>query len=493
MSWLATYNFKYFLPQILQASFSIVFIFIGLFYKKNTFSFVSKSYVSLLIASLFFNIILFNEPLQISQSFASINTLTLYANFFIILVSLLISLYMQHATAKTEMERFELPTLFLFISLGAQFVCMANDIIFAFLALELMSLSLYITVGMRSKNPKSQEASVKYVVFGALASALILYGFSLVYVNTGSTNFVTIQETLRFESAQTNLLLCVAFLFIVFGLSFKLTLAPFHIWAPDVYEGSPLIITSIIATIPKIAAIVLLIKMMTGVFETLIPALQLPLLFLAHCTIIVGTFSALRQNDILRFIALSSVGQLGFVFLGLIAMSELAVQGVLFFTVVYVMSTLGVFISLLLLRWSGTSCKILDDLAGLRFKHPRQALILAFFMFTFAGIPPLVGFFAKFSIFTALIGQGFVLSSILAILNMVVSSYYYLRVIKIMYFDNYIQHKKETISFDAKDSFFAKLSLTFCVGTLLILTVFPSLMVSKASQIVRSLNLVFAQ
>jgi len=334
---------------------------------------------------------------------------------------------------RAGIARFEYPVLLLFATVGMMVMVSANDLMSLYLGIELMSLSLYVIAAFDRDNPRSAEAGLKYFVLGALASGLLLYGCSLVYGFAGTTNFDRLADGLSGGSAHFGLVL--GLVFVVAGLAFKVSAVPFHMWTPDVYEGAPTPVTAFFAAAPKVAAVVLLVRVLNGPFADLSAQWQQVIWFASAGSMILGAFAALNQRNIKRLMAYSSIGHVGYALMGVAVVSDSGLRGVLVYLAIYVVMTLGAFAVIVAMRRQGRALEQVDDLAGLGRTDPAMALWMAVFMFSMAGIPPLAGFFGKLYVFLAAVQGGFWGLALIGIATSVVGSYYYLRIVKVMYFD----------------------------------------------------------
>jgi NADH-quinone oxidoreductase subunit N len=335
--------------------------------------------------------------------------------------------------AREGLARFEFPILLLFATVGMLAMVSANDLMTLYLGLELMSLSLYVVAAFNRDSGRSAEAGLKYFVLGALASGLLLYGSSLVYGFAGTTNFTRIATALEGSTASAGVV--VGLVFVVAGLAFKISAVPFHMWTPDVYEGAPTPVTAFFAAAPKVAAICLLARVLAGPFGELIGQWQQVIVLASLGSMLLGAFAAIGQRNIKRLMAYSSIGHVGFALIGLAVGNEAGLRGMLLYMAIYLVMNLGAFGVLLAMRREGRALEGVDDLAGLGRTSPGLALAMAVFMFSMAGIPPLAGFFGKLYVFLAAVQAGFWTLAVLGVLASVVSAYYYLRIVKVMYFD----------------------------------------------------------
>lgn len=338
------------------------------------------------------------------------------------------------------LNRAEYPILLLFATLGMLVMVSANDLITLYLGLELQSLCLYVLAAFCRDSLRSTESAVKYFILGVLASCLLLYGLSLIYGFVGSTNFQMLAEAFKLARPSTGALVGVCL--VLAALGFKISLVPFHMWTPDVYEGVPTPITAFFATVPKMAALGLILNLILYPFEPLASQWQGILMTLGLLSIAVGALSALFQTHIRRLLAYSAIGHMGYLILGVTVLPTLpsGSNAVLVYAVIYMVTTLGVFGCLLSLRLSGMPVDDLNHFKGLCRTHPRTSLCLSIFMFSLAGIPPLGGFFGKLYILISLVEASFIGVAVAAIVFSVVAAFYYLRVVKYLYFDEAKEH-----------------------------------------------------
>jgi NADH-quinone oxidoreductase subunit N len=307
----------------------------------------------------------------------------------------------------------------------------AADLIALYLGLELMSLSLYVLAAFNRDSVRSTEAGLKYFVLGALSSGMLLYGCSLIYGFTGTVTFTGIAQA----AGQGGIGLVFGLVFLFVGLCFKVSAVPFHMWTPDVYEGAPTPITAFFAASPKVAAIAVFVRVAIVAFPGIATQWQQILVFVSLASMLLGAFAAIGQRNIKRLMAYSSIGHMGFALIGLAAGTAEGVQGVLVYMGIYVAMTLGTFACILSMRRAEGTVEQISDLSGLARTNPAMAFFLAMLLFSLAGIPPLAGFFAKFYVFLAAIKAGLYMLAVIGVLASVVGAYYYLLIIKIMYFD----------------------------------------------------------
>jgi NADH-quinone oxidoreductase subunit N len=331
-----------------------------------------------------------------------------------------------------KQQKFEYGVLFLLSTLGMLLLISANDLIALYLGLEMMSLPLYVVAASNRDNVRSTEAGLKYFVLGALSSGMLLYGASLIYGFTGTVNFVGIAKATG-QGANLGLIFGLVFMFV--GFCFKISAVPFHMWTPDVYEGAPTPVTAFFAAAPKVAGIAIFVRATVVAFPGITHEWQQIVVFVSIASMVLGAFAAIGQRNIKRLMAYSSIGHMGFALVGLAAATPEGVQGVLVYMSIYVAMTLGTFAVILSMRRDGMYVENISDLAGLARTHPTMAFFLAMLLFSLAGIPPLAGFFAKFYVFLAAIKAGLYTLAVIGVLSSVVGAYYYLNIVRIMYFD----------------------------------------------------------
>ncbi len=336
-----------------------------------------------------------------------------------------------------EMARFEYPILIIFASLGMMMMLSANDLISLYVGLEMQSLSLYVLAAFRRDDARSTEAGLKYFVLGALASGMLLYGSSLIYGFAGSTNFDQLAELFKQAGDQgANLGVIFGIVFILAGLAFKVSAVPFHMWTPDVYEGAPTPVTAFFAIAPKIAALGLFMRVMVGPFGELVAEWQQIVVFVSIASMVLGAFAAINQKNIKRLMAYSSIGHVGYALIGIAVGNEAGIHGVLVYLAIYLVMNTGAFACILCMRRGDRMVENISDLAGLGKTHPLLAAAITVFMFSLAGIPPLAGFAGKLVIFMAAVDAHLYGLAVIGVLTSVVGAFYYLRVIRVVYFDS---------------------------------------------------------
>jgi NADH-quinone oxidoreductase subunit N len=331
--------------------------------------------------------------------------------------------------------KFEYPVVMLLAVAGIMIMISAGNLLSLYLGLELQSLSLYVLAAFRRDSTRSSEAGLKYFVLGALSSGMLLYGASLLYGFAGTTSFAGIAAAAKAPGAGQSLLLIFGLVFLLVGLAFKISAVPFHMWTPDVYEGAPTPVTTFFATAPKVAAMALLVRVMVTAVPGIKPQWQQIVVFLSIASMLLGAFAAIGQRNIKRLMAYSSIANMGYALVPLATGDADGVKGVLLYMAIYIVMTLGCFACILSMRREEGPVEDIDELAGLAQTNLPMAFALAMFMFSLAGVPPLAGFFAKWFAFLPAIKSGFYILAVVGMLASVVGAYYYLRIVKIMFFD----------------------------------------------------------
>jgi NADH-quinone oxidoreductase subunit N len=317
--------------------------------------------------------------------------------------------------------------------LGMMMMISANDLVSLYMGLELQSLALYVVAAINRDDAKSSEAGLKYFVLGALSSGMLLYGASLVYGFTGTTSFTAIAAAVQASGAGLGVIF--GLVFILAGLAFKVSAVPFHMWTPDVYEGAPTPVTAFFASAPKVAAMALFVRVVAGPFASAVQDWQQILVVVSALSMALGAIAAIGQTNIKRLLAYSSIGHMGYALLGLAAGSEEGIRGVVIYMLVYAATTVGVFACVIAMRRGGRHVEMIADLAGLGRTNKGLAFVFSMLMFSLAGIPPLAGFFAKLFVFMAAVKAGLWTLAVLGVIASVIGAYYYLRIIKTIYFD----------------------------------------------------------
>ncbi len=467
------YNLNLILPEIF-ISLTIMFLLILGVFKKNSSNIIHNLSIGSLIitVALIFNnpfdyrINLFNESYTIDYFSSFMKIITLLGGAFVLIIS---SRYLK--TLKIFLM--EYPILILCSILGMMVMISSNDLIVFYVGLELQSLALYVLASFNKDQLKSSEAGLKYFILSALSSGLLLYGCSLIYGFSGSTNFNLIANAM--STYQYGLTFGIVFILV--GLAFKISAVPFHMWAPDVYEGSPTSVTLFFAIVPKVAALTVFIRFLYGPFINMIDQWQTILIFLSIASMIFGAVGAIGQTNLKRLIAYSSIGHIGFPLAGLSVGTNEGIQSSIIYILIYLVMNFGFFSCLFMMRRNNQYFEKIEDLSGLSKNHPLLSLSLLVILFSLAGIPPLAGFFAKLYIFKSVIEQSMYFLAIVGLLTTVIAAFYYLRIIKIIYFDE----AKE--KYDTDHSLWLKSSLTLSTLLILLYFIFPSKLVEIVSRI----------
>ncbi len=398
-----------------------------------------------------------------------------FAKVLILLGAALSILLAEEFFARIKLARFELPVLMLIATLGMMLMVSSASYLSLYMGLELQSLSLYVLASFNRDHLRSTEAGLKYFVLGALSSGMLLYGISLIYGFTGSTSFAAIATVTAGGGAALGVIFGIVFL--IAGLAFKVSAVPFHMWTPDVYEGAPTPITAYFASAAKVAALCLFLRAILAPFPDLIHQWRQIVVFISVLSMILGAVAAIGQTNIKRLMAYSSIGHMGYALLGLAAGTALGARGVLIYLAIYVFTTLGVFAAIQAMRRKGEAVETIADLAGLARTQPVLALVFALLFFSLAGVPPLAGFFGKFYVFLAAIEAGLVAPAVLGVLASAIGLVYYLRLVKIMYFD------EPAAPFDGVEGFGSKaiLGLSAAVALLFIVAASPVITAADAA------------
>ena len=458
-------NLSILLPEIFLTLSIFSILMIGVFIKEsfNLIFNLSSAIILFTIA------IILNSSNETEKIFLDSFTRDSFSNFFKILI-LIASLFVLNTSkvfiTDNKIGKFEYPIIILLSILGMFFMVSSNDIILFYLGLELQSLSLYILASIDRDNLRSSESGIKYFVLSALSSGLLLYGCSLLYGFTGSTNFDLIADQLIKDNTGA----VFAMVFVLVGLAFKVSAVPFHMWTPDVYEGAPTSITSYFAVVPKVAGLAVLIKFMFIPFSNILSEWQLIIIFISIASMILGAVAAIVQKNIKRLLAYSSIGHVGYALAGVATGVISGYESSIIYISIYVVMNIGAFSCLYLLKKDGEYRENISDLSGLSKKQPLLAISFLVILFSLAGIPPLAGFFAKFYVFTAVIEQKMYALAIIGLLTTVISAFYYLRIIKIIYFDD------SAISFDPVKNSVAKLSVLISCAILITFFLYPAIL-----------------
>lgn len=425
------------LPELILASGAMILLMVGVFSKSKDIETVSWGAVLLMVLA--FLAVIAGEPgraVTFSNMFV-IDGFTRFVKLMVILASGLSIVMSMNYLRDEGLERFEYPVLIVLATLGMLMMVSANDLISLYIGLELQSLCLYVLAAYRRDSVVSTEAGLKYFVLGALSSGMLLYGASLVYGFTGSTNFNVVAQAVMDMKLNSHVSfgLLLGLVFLAAGFAFKISAVPFHMWTPDVYEGAPTPVTALFAVGPKIAALALFARVLFVPFGGAVDQWQQIIIFLAIASTVLGAVAAIVQTNIKRLMAYSSIGNMGFALIGLAAGTAEGVSGTLIYLAIYLVTNVGAFVVILNMRRGGRMVENIADLSGLARTRPIMAGSMAIFMFSLAGIPWMAGFFGKLYVFLAAVHAGLYPLAVIGVLASVIGAYYYLRVIKVMYFD----------------------------------------------------------
>ena len=457
-------NLNFIYPEIF-VSLSIMFLLIVGAFKKNSSNLIFNLSIITLIGTLALilsypiqsNINLFNDSYKIDYLSSFMKILTMGSGIFVLITS---ARYLK----LFKIFQIEYSILILCSILGMMVMISSNDLMVFYIGLELQSLALYVLASFNKDQLKSSEAGLKYFVLSALSSGILLYGCSLLYGFSGSTNFSIISENIN--SMEYGLTFGIVFILV--GLAFKISAVPFHMWAPDVYEGSPTSVTLFFAIVPKIAALTVFIRFLYLPFFNVINEWQIIIIFLSIASMVFGAIAAIGQKNLKRLIAYSSIGHMGYALAGLSVGTNEGIQSSVSYISIYLIMNLGLFSCLFMMKRNNRYYENIDDLSGLSKNHPLISFSLLIILFSLAGIPPMAGFFAKFYVFVSVIKQEMYFLAIIGLLATVISAFYYLRIIKIIYFD------PEREKYDSDHSIGLKISLALSTLLILLYFIFPS-------------------
>jgi len=462
----------YILPELFLSISIISLLMIGVFVKK---SFKLLRFLTMIVL-IFTTVLVLNQPNEIIKIFNNsyiIDKLSIVMKSLTLLFCLFVLLSSNVYLEINNIDKTEYLIIVLFSVLGMMLMISSFDLILFYLGLELQSLCLYILASFKRDEEKSTEAGLKYFILSALATGLMLYGCSLIYGFTGSTNFETISNNLNSQNTGA----VFGIVFVIVGLAFKISAVPFHMWTPDVYEGSPTSVTSFFALIPKIAALAVFIRFMYVPFINAIDQWQTIVVFLSIASMILGAVAAIGQNNIKRLMAYSSIGHMGYALAGISTGTNEGIQSTIIYLIIYLVMNLGAFSCIFMMRRENVYYENIKDLSGLSKNHPTLALTFLVILFSLAGIPPLAGFFAKFYVFMAVIESKMYYLAIIGLLTTVISAFYYLRIIKIIYFD------KPNKPFELNYDWGLKISLILSSLFILIYFIYPSVLIDLISSV----------
>ena len=462
----------YIFPELFLSLSIMTILMVGVFIKKS-FKLVNLLIITTLVFTTALVLNQQSETIKIFNDSYIIDSFSILMKTITLLFCVLVLLSSKEYIKINNIDKIEYPIIILTSVLGMMLMISSYDLIVFYLGLELQSLSLYILASFKRENENSTEAGLKYFVLSALATGLLLYGSSLIYGFTGSTNFEIISKKLDAD----NIGAVFGIVFIIIGLAFKVSAVPFHMWTPDVYEGAPTSVTSFFAIVPKIAALTVFIRFMYVPFLNVIEQWQMIIVFISIASMILGATAAIGQKNIKRLMAYSSIGHMGYALAGLAPGTNAGIQSTIIYLIIYLIMNLGAFGCIFMMKRENTFYENINDLSGMSKNHPLLALSFLIILFSLAGIPPLAGFFAKFYIFMAVIESEMYILAIIGLLATVISAFYYLRIIKIIYFD------KPKKPFELNYDWGLRISLILSSVLVLIYFIYPSLLVDLISSV----------
>ena len=466
-------NLNFIYSEIFICLAIMILLILGVFKKNSAYLIYNLSILSLFVCLALIlnfpidaNVELFNNSYKIDYLSSFMKILLILSGIFVLLSS---SKYIQIV----KINKIEYPILILSSTLGMMIMISSYDLIVFYMGLELQSLSLYVLASFNRDNPRSAEAGLKYFVLSALSSGLLLYGCSLIYGFSGSTNFDIISQNMN--QATTGSIFGIVFILV--GLGFKISAVPFHMWAPDVYEGSPTSVTTFFAIVPKVAALTVFIRFLYVPFMNLIDQWQMIIIFISIGSMILGAVAAIGQTNLKRLMAYSSIGHMGYALAGLSTGINEGIQGSIIYISIYVLMNLGIFSCIFMMKKKDIFYEDVKDLSGLSKNHPVISICLLLLLFSLAGIPPLAGFFAKFYVFMAVIKSELYTLAIIGLIATVISAFYYLRIIKIIYFD------ESNEMFEVDQNLGLRLSLFLSTIIILVYFIYPNILIDIVSNI----------
>ena len=461
------------IPELFLTTSIMILLMLGVFY-KNSFNLIFKLSTIVLLATF---ILLFNHSVDTSAKLFNnsytIDYLSLFMKALTLVACIFVMLSSFDYIKLIGINKIEYPILILSATLGMMIMISSYDLIVFYMGLELQSLSLYVLISFNRDSLRSTEAGLKYFVLSALSSGLLLYGCSLIYGFSNSTNFDLIAQNID----QFNTGSIFGIVFILVGLAFKVSAVPFHMWAPDVYEGSPTSVTAFFAIVPKVAALTVFIRFLYVPFINLVDQWQMIIIFISLASMILGAVAAIGQTNLKRLMAYSAIGHMGYALAGLATGSNEGIQSTVIYLSIYLLMNLGIFSCIFMMKRKDIFYEDIQDLSGLSKNHPIISVCLLVLLFSLAGIPPLAGFFAKFYVFMAVIKVEMYTLAIIGLITTVISAFYYLRIIKIIYFDD----PKEIFEIDKN----LGLKVSLFLSTIIILSyfIYPSLLIDMVSNI----------
>ncbi|MCB2089981.1 MAG: NADH-quinone oxidoreductase subunit NuoN [Alphaproteobacteria bacterium] len=415
---------------------AMLLLMVGVF-KKDSVNLVSWLAVGFIVITMFLSLAVGSEQTFTLSNLFVVDGFTQFMKILVLVASALAVIMSREFFRLEGEDRFEFPVLMVLATVGMMIMVSANDLMSLYMGIELQSLSLYVLAAFKRDSEKSTEAGLKYFVLGALSSGILLYGCSLIYGFIGSTNFSSIATAVGgIEEGSASVGVVVGLVFVLAGLAFKVSAVPFHMWTPDVYEGSQTPVTAFFSVAPKVAALALLARTLYVPFGDLSGSWAQVVIFMSVASMILGSFAAIMQTNIKRLMAYSSIGHVGFALLGLIAGNAEGIRGVMIYMTIYLVMNVGMFVCIMSMRRKEEGMvEDIADLSGLAQNHPVMAAFISIFMFSLAGVPPLAGFFAKWYVIIPIVNAGYFTLATIAVLASVVGAYYYIRIVKVMYFD----------------------------------------------------------
>ncbi len=467
-------NLDLIFPEIFLSLAIMFLLMVGVFKKNSERLVYNLSTITLIVLlALVINLFPINEILILNESY-KIDALSSFMKSLTITAAIFVMVSSFNYIKSLDILKIEYPILILSSILGMMVMISSNDLIIFYLGLELQSLALYVLASFNRDNVLSSESGLKYFVLSALSSGLLLYGCSLIYGFSGSTNFSFISNI----SSNIEYGIIFGIVFVIVGLAFKISAVPFHMWAPDVYQGSPTSVTLFFAALPKVAALTVIIRFLYVPFVNLIDQWQTIIVFISIASMLFGAIAAIGQSNLKRLIAYSAIGHMGYALAGIASGTNQGIQSSVTYISIYIVMTLAFFSCLFMLKKKGKYYEKIEDLSGLSTNHPILSISLLIILFSLAGIPPLAGFFAKFYVFMAVIEQSMYFLAIVGLLSTVVAAFYYLRLIKIMYFD------KPSEKFETDHNFGLKFTLAISTAILVLYFLYPGILNEIVSTII---------
>ena len=468
------------LPELFLCASAMILLMYGVYCRAKADGMNQFLALAVLAVTMFLAVCHKVEPTHVMNGMFVTDAFATFSKCLILGAAMLVLLFSSGWLREEGGRPFEFIILMLFATLGMMFMISAADFLTLYVGLEMASLSLYVLASFQRDHAKSSEAGLKYFVLGALASGMLLFGISLIYGFTGTTGFESL-AALFGAGGEVPKAVIVGLIFVMVGFCFKLSAAPFHMWAPDVYEGAPTPVTAFFATAPKVAAFALFTRVLLQPFGELFNQWQQVIIFAAIASMLVGALAAIMQTNIKRLLAYSSIGHVGFIFMAIASGSAEGVQAMLIYLALYIFMSAGAFGCVLAMKRAGQPVEDIKSLAGLSQSQPFMAAFLAIFMFSMAGIPPLAGFFGKMYVVLAAVNAGLIWLAVLGVATSVIACYYYLKVVKVMYFDTPAKH------FDSSHSFAYRVAMLLAVAVTTLFFFLPTPLVTHAKAAADSL------